>query len=258
MIVTVPAWWNQFQRRAYRDALELQGLSCLAMVGEGTGVALNYAMTRTFPTFDPATGEGEKEYHLIYDSGALSTTATVVAFWQTSVLPTPKSKTSINTTHIEVLGAGWENVGGVMLDLNIQEVLVEDFIQKSGKQGVREDKRAMAKLAREANRVKQILSANQETSVGVSGSSYPKSMLICTRWSLYMTTSIIGHASLGKSSKPLFNRHSPSSRHPLIPRYSLPIYHSRSSPLSSSSAETPAFHSFNPPSARFLVMPKLG
>jgi len=99
----------------------------------------------------------------------------VVAFWQTSVLPTPKSKTSINTTHIEVLGAGWENVGGVMLDLNIQEVLVEDFIQKSGKQGVREDKRAMAKLAREANRVKQILSANQETSVGVSGSSYPKS-----------------------------------------------------------------------------------
>jgi len=175
VIVTVPAWWNQFQRRAYRDALELQGLSCLAMVGEGTGVALNYAMTRTFPTFDPATGEGEKEYHLIYDSGALSTTATVVAFWQTSVLPTPKSKTSINTTHIEVLGAGWENVGGVMLDLNIQEVLVEDFIQKSGKQGVREDKRAMAKLAREANRVKQILSANQETSVGVSGSSYPKS-----------------------------------------------------------------------------------
>jgi len=175
VIVTVPAWWNQFQRRAYRDALELQGLSCLAMVGEGTGVALNYAMTRTFPTFDPATGEGEKEYHLIYDSGALSTTATVVAFWQTSVLPTPKSKTSINTTHIEVLGAGWENVGGVMLDLTIQEVLVEDFIQKSGKQGVREDKRAMAKLAREANRVKQILSANQETSVGVSGSSYPKS-----------------------------------------------------------------------------------
>jgi len=143
-------------------------MTCLAMIGEGTGVALNYVMTRTFPTLDLSTGEGEREYHLIYDSGALSTTATVIAFYQTSILPTPKSKTPINTTHIEVLGVGWENVGGVNLDLAIQEVLLEDFIQKSGKQGVREDKRAMAKLAREANRVKHILSANQDSSVGVS------------------------------------------------------------------------------------------
>ena len=170
VIVTVPSWWNQYQRRAYRDALELQGMSCLAMIGEGTGVALNYAMTRTFPTFDPATREGEKEYHLIYDSGAMSTTATVIAFYQTSMLPTPKSKTPINTTHIEVLGTGWEEIGGLMLDLTIQEVLVEDFIQKTGKKAVREDKRAMAKLVREANRVKQILSANQESNVAVSRS----------------------------------------------------------------------------------------
>lgn len=137
------------------------------MIGDGTAVGLNFAMTRSFPDYDPATGEGEKEYHVIYDSGALSTTATVLAFYQTSVLPTPKSKTPVNTTHIEVLGTGWQEIGGVQLDLLIQEMLVKDFAKKSGKQ-VNGDKRAMAKLAREANRVKHILSANQESNVAVS------------------------------------------------------------------------------------------
>ena len=55
-IVTVPAWWNASQRKAYRDALELQGISCLSMIGEGTAVALNYAMTRDFPTYNMTTG----------------------------------------------------------------------------------------------------------------------------------------------------------------------------------------------------------
>ncbi|WVQ70033.1 uncharacterized protein L199_008257 [Kwoniella botswanensis] len=167
VIVTVPAWWDHYQRKAYKDALELQGLSCLAMIGEGTGVALNYAMTRTFPDYNLETGEGSKEYHVIYDSGALSTTATVLAFYQTSYLPTPKSKTPINTTHIEVLGTGYEQVGGVLLDVSIQDLLVEDFIKKSGQKGVKNDKKALAKLAREANRVKHILSANQEANVAI-------------------------------------------------------------------------------------------
>lgn len=137
------------------------------MIGEGTGVALNYAMTRTFPDFDIETGTGSKEYHLIYDSGALSTTATVVAFYQTSVLATPKSKTPVNTTYIEVLGTGWTEIGGAALDIALAEVLKEDFIQKTKESGVSGDKRAMAKLAREANRVKHILSANQESSVNI-------------------------------------------------------------------------------------------
>ncbi|KAL7419623.1 lumenal Hsp70 protein [Cryptotrichosporon argae] len=166
-IVTVPAWWTYAQRRAYRDALELEGLHVLAMVGDGTAVGLNYAMTRVFPDYDPATGAGERAIHVVYDSGALQTTATVLAFYQTSRLPTPKAKTAINTTHIEVLGVAWEEVGGVQLDLAVQELLVEDFVAKTGQAAVRQDKRAMAKLLREAVRVKHILSANQESSVAI-------------------------------------------------------------------------------------------
>ncbi|WVR05173.1 hypothetical protein IAU60_002185 [Kwoniella sp. DSM 27419] len=167
VVVTVPAWWDHYQRKAYRDALELQGLTCLAMIGEGTGVALNYAMTRTFPDFNLDTGLGEKEYHMIYDSGAMSTTATVVAFYQTSYRPTPKSKTLINTTHIDVLGVGYEMVGAVQLDVAVQDLLTKDFVKKSGQANVVRDKRAMAKIAREASRAKQILSANQEANVAI-------------------------------------------------------------------------------------------
>ncbi|KIY34304.1 hypoxia up-regulated 1 [Cryptococcus gattii E566] len=167
VVVTVPAWWDQAQRRAYRDALELQGMNCLAMISEGTGVALNYAMTRSFPNYDPVTGQGEKEYHIVYDSGAMTTTATVLAFYQTSEYATPKSKTPINTTHIEMLGTGWEHVGGVMLDTVIQDMLLTGFVGKTGREEVREDKKALAKIAKEATRVKQILSANQEANVAI-------------------------------------------------------------------------------------------
>jgi hypoxia up-regulated 1 len=166
--VTVPGWWNQYQRKAYRDALELQGLTCLSMIGEGTGVALNYAMTRQFPDYDPKTGRGQKEYHLIYDSGAMQTTATVVAFWQESYLPNPKSKTPINTTFVDVLSTGHEDIGGVNLDLIIRDLLLKDFVVKTKKSDVAQDKRALAKLDKEANRVKHILSANQESNVNVS------------------------------------------------------------------------------------------
>ncbi|KIR59895.1 hypoxia up-regulated 1 [Cryptococcus bacillisporus CA1873] len=167
VVVTIPAWWDQAQRRAYRDALELQGMNCLAMISEGTGVALNYAMTRSFPNYDPATGQGEKEYHIVYDSGAMTTTATVLAFYQTSEYATPKSKTPINTTHIEMLGTGWEHVGGVMLDTVIQDMLLTGFVGKTGREEVKEDKKALAKIAKEATRVKQILSANQEANVAI-------------------------------------------------------------------------------------------
>lgn len=167
VVVTVPNWFDQQQRRAYRDALELQGLTCLAMIGEGTAVGLNYAMTRTFPTFDPATGEGEKEYHVVYDSGAIYTSATVLAMYQTSERVTPKSKHFINTTHVEALAVGYEHVGAVNLDIATRDLIQDAFVKKTSRPDVKNDARAMARLSKEAVRVKQILSANQEAQASV-------------------------------------------------------------------------------------------
>lgn len=137
------------------------------MVGEGTAVGLNYAMTRQFPTFDPATGEGEKEYHIVYDSGAIYTSATVLAMYQTSEKISPRSKTLLNTTHVEALAVGWEHVGAVNLDIATRDLIQDAFIKKSSRPEVVDDARAMAKLSKEAVRVKQILSANSEAQTSI-------------------------------------------------------------------------------------------
>ena len=61
VIMTVPPFFTQFERDALADAVEIAGLKLLALINDGTAVAVNYAMTRTFT---------EPERHIIYDAGA--------------------------------------------------------------------------------------------------------------------------------------------------------------------------------------------
>lgn len=124
-------------------------------------------MTRQFP---------EKEYHIIYDAGASSIRASVVSFTPTAPPETStKSKSKSKSvkppkegTLIEVKGIGYNlHSGGTELDRRLRELLVDQFEKKHGK-SVRSDERAMARLWKEASRVKAILSANTDSSVAVS------------------------------------------------------------------------------------------
>lgn len=158
VIVTVPPYYTQFERDAVVDAIEIAGLRTLALINDGTAVAVNYAMTRTFPT---------PEYHIIYDAGASSIRATVVRFASTS--SNPKSKASLkDSTQITVAGIGYDRkTGGTELDRRLREIMINDF-QRKFQKDIRSDKRAMAKLWREAGRVKVILSANSDATASVS------------------------------------------------------------------------------------------
>jgi len=148
VVVTVPPYYSQFERDAIADAIEISGLRTLAIINDGTAVAVNYAMTRTFPT---------PEYHVIYDAGSSGIRATVASF-TTAKDP----KTGAAGTHIAVAGVGYDRTtGGVELDRRMREILIDAFNAKTGKD-IREDKRGMAKLWKEALRVKAILSANSE------------------------------------------------------------------------------------------------
>ncbi|KAH9998716.1 hypothetical protein BJV77DRAFT_1064706 [Russula vinacea] len=60
IVVTVPAFFSQFERDAIADAIELAGLRLLALVNDGAAIVVNYAMTRQFP---------EPERHIVYDAG---------------------------------------------------------------------------------------------------------------------------------------------------------------------------------------------
>lgn len=141
-VVVVPPYFTQFERDAVADALELAGLRLLALVNDGTAVALNYAMTRTF-------GES-KEWHIIYDAGAGGVRASVVGF------------EGGKGTQITVAGVGFDRgAGGVELDRRLRDILASEFTEAHGKQ-ITDDKRGMARLLKEAGRVKAIFSTNTE------------------------------------------------------------------------------------------------
>ena len=65
VIITVPPFFNQFERQALLDAAELAGLIVLELINVDTAVAVHYGITRKF--------NNTPEYHIFYDMGAAST-----------------------------------------------------------------------------------------------------------------------------------------------------------------------------------------
>ena len=158
VILTVPPFYSQFERDAVVDAMEIAGMRTLALVNDGTAVGINYAMTRTFAS---------QEHHVIFDAGASAVRATVLSF-NTVSGDAKKKSTSQDSTHITVAGVGYDRgVGGIELDRRLRNMLIADFESKHAKD-IKTDKRGMAKMWREAGRVKAILSANTEASSTVS------------------------------------------------------------------------------------------
>ena len=122
-------------------------------------------MTRTFP---PAPS-----YHLLYDFGSASLRTTVVSL-QSALLPDPLSLAAKpelkNATSLVVHAHAFDlKVGGFVLDQIVRDFMKEEFEEKTGKT-LEQDPRAMAKLLKEASRVKQVLSANSESAGRVNPS----------------------------------------------------------------------------------------
>lgn len=161
VVVAVPRWFGVAEREAIQDGLHLAGLSCLGLVNDGTAAAVNFAMSRSFPA--------EKSHHLFYDLGASALSTTVVSL-QSALLPDLNSLAASpelkNVTQLQVLGSGHDvNVGGYHFDRLVRDQLVTQFAGPS----VQGDLRAMAKLLKEAGRVKQVLSANTASQARVEG-----------------------------------------------------------------------------------------
>ena len=158
VIVTVPPFYTQFERDAVVDAIEIAGLKTLALVNDGTAVAVHYAAARTF---------AKPEIHVIYDAGASSIRATAVQF-STGSLDGSGKKGGVEGPQVTVMGVGYDrSAGGTELDRRMREILIEGFNVKHGRD-VRQDAKGMAKLWKEAGRVKAILSANSDATAQVN------------------------------------------------------------------------------------------
>ena len=165
-VITIPAFYTAEEKRAVELAAELAGLRLLGMISDGLAVGLNYATTRTFES----VSEGAKPvYHLVYDMGAGSTTATVLKFQGRTIKDFAKRNKTIQ--EVQVIGTGYDRtLGGDSLNDLIVKDMINQFVESESikKLGlepihVKKDGKTMARLWKEAERVRQVLSANSMT-----------------------------------------------------------------------------------------------
>ncbi|XP_063292387.1 hypoxia up-regulated protein 1 isoform X2 [Pelobates fuscus] len=159
LVITVPVFFNQAERRAVLRAAQLAGLKVLQLINDNTAVALNYGVFRRKDI--NATAQSI----MFYDMGSRSTVCTIVTY------QTIKTKDSGTQPQLQIRGVGFDRtLGGLEIDLRLRDHLAKLFNeQKKSKKDVRENQRAMAKLLKEANRVKTILSANNDHMAQIEG-----------------------------------------------------------------------------------------
>ncbi|XP_014833463.1 PREDICTED: hypoxia up-regulated protein 1 isoform X4 [Poecilia mexicana] len=158
-VITVPAFFNQAERRAVLHAAQMADLKVLQLINDNTAVALNYGVFRRKDIDSTAQNV------MFYDMGSGSTTATIVSY------QTVKTKESGTQPQLQIRGVGFDrSLGGFEMDLRLRDHLAKLFNdQKKSPKDVRENHRAMAKLLKEAQRLKTVLSANVDFMAQVEG-----------------------------------------------------------------------------------------
>lgn len=171
-VITIPVFYTADEKRVIERAADLAGINVMGLVSDGLAIGIDYAVKRTFPN----VSKGEKpEIHLVFDMGALSTTATILRFQGKEVKDIGKFNKTIQ--EVAVLGAGWDRtLGGDALNSIIANHLVDSFIGKSevSSAGITAEEikghgRTASKLWKEAERARQVLSANSDVRSNFEG-----------------------------------------------------------------------------------------
>ena len=140
-IITVPAYFDDIQRQATRDAGKIAGLTVERIINEPTAAALAYG-------FD----KNKSEKVAVYDLGGGTFDITIL---------------EINDGVFEVLAtSGNTFLGGEDFDQRIINWLVEGFLQENGV-NLKEDRLALQRLKEGAERAKCELSSVAETTVNL-------------------------------------------------------------------------------------------
>ena len=142
-VVTVPAYFNDAQRQATKDAGTIAGLNVLRIINEPTAAAIAYGLDK----------KDDKESRiLVFDLGG--------GTFDVSLL-------SIDDGVFEVLStAGDTHLGGEDFDNRVQEYLVKQYKNKTG-QDPSKNQRSMGKLKRAVEQAKRQLSSQASTKVEI-------------------------------------------------------------------------------------------
>ncbi len=143
-VVTVPAYFNDAQRQATKDAGTIAGLNILRVVNEPTAAAIAYGL-------DKGEKEGERQV-IVYDLGG--------GTFDVSLL-------SIDSGVFEVLAtAGDTHLGGEDFDHRVMDYFVKQYNKKNNVD-VTKDLKAMGKLKREVEKAKRTLSSQKSTRIEI-------------------------------------------------------------------------------------------
>lgn len=144
-VVTVPAYFNDAQRSATKDAGIIAGLKIERVLNEPTAAALAYGLDKK------VSDKGEQNV-LIFDLGGGTFDVSLLA---------------IENGVFEVLStSGNTHLGGEDFDHRIVDYFAKLYKKKTG-QDIRSDKRAMQKLRREAEMAKRKLSAAHQVKLEI-------------------------------------------------------------------------------------------
>ncbi|XP_053200915.1 hypoxia up-regulated protein 1-like [Panonychus citri] len=154
-VITVPPYFSQAERRSLIRSVQLAGLKVLQLINTNTAVALNYGAFRRKDFNESAN------HILFYEMGASSTIASVVAY---QTVKTKEAGFVESNPQLTIKGIGFDrNLGGLEMQIRLRDHLAKLFTQQiNNKYDVYSNKRSMAKLFREAGRLKKVLSANSE------------------------------------------------------------------------------------------------
>uniref|UniRef100_A0A1I7TTG8 Hypoxia up-regulated protein 1 n=1 Tax=Caenorhabditis tropicalis TaxID=1561998 RepID=A0A1I7TTG8_9PELO len=150
-VITVPVYFTPAERLAVERAAQMAGLTVLQLMNDGTAAALSHGIFRRKEITE------KRQTLMIYDMGAAKTTATIVEF----KLVKEKYEKQPKMT---VLGVGYDRtLGGIEMTNRLRDHLIELFEKTyKPKTKVNTNRRALTKFAKEAERLKQVLSANAE------------------------------------------------------------------------------------------------
>ncbi|KAJ6466968.1 heat shock protein 70 family [Mycena sanguinolenta] len=147
VVIAVPGWYTDIQRRAVLDAAAIAGLNPLRLINDTTAVALGYGITKS------ELPEADNPKHVVFvDVGHSSLSASVVAF---------------SKGQLVVKSAAYDrNLGGRDIDYALVKHFSEEFKQKY-KIDVMSNPKATFRLTAGCEKLKKVLSANAEAPLNV-------------------------------------------------------------------------------------------
>ncbi|MBE9477939.1 MAG: molecular chaperone DnaK [Chloroflexi bacterium] len=175
-VITVPAYFNDSQRQATKDAGKIAGLEVLRIINEPTAAALAYGMDKK-----------EDETIAVYDLGG--------GTFDISILELGEGTFHVKSTN------GDTHLGGDDFDQKVMDWLCDEFKREQGID-LRQDKMALQRLKEAAEKAKCELSTLQQTEVNLpfitADASGPKHLSInLTRAKLEQLVMDLAEKTLG-------------------------------------------------------------